>query len=48
MKNYSKEIIRSMEMLASKKKTIFLGQSVTYPGSLIYQTLKSIPKKKKN
>jgi pyruvate/2-oxoglutarate/acetoin dehydrogenase E1 component len=36
-----------MELLASNKKTIFLGQSVTYPGSLIYQTLKSLPKKKK-
>jgi pyruvate/2-oxoglutarate/acetoin dehydrogenase E1 component len=47
MKNYCQEIIRSMELLASNKKTIFLGQSVTYPGSLIYQTLKSLPKKKK-
>jgi pyruvate/2-oxoglutarate/acetoin dehydrogenase E1 component len=36
-----------MELLASNKKTIFLGQSVTYPGSLIYQTLKSLPKRKK-
>ena len=47
MKNYCQEIIRSMELLASNKKTIFLGQSVTYPGSLIYQTLKSLPKRKK-
>lgn len=47
MKNYSQEITRSMEMLSSNKKIIFLGQSVAYPGSLIYQTLKSIPKKKK-
>lgn len=47
MNNYLQNIIKSMKMLASNKKTIFLGQSVTYPGSLIYETLKSIPKNKK-
>jgi pyruvate/2-oxoglutarate/acetoin dehydrogenase E1 component len=36
-----------MEMLSNNRKTIFLGQSVSFPGSLIYETLKKIPKSKK-
>ena len=47
MKNYSDEIIKSMKFLSSKKNTIFLGQSVVYPGNLLYKTLKQINKSKK-
>tara|TARA_B100000989_G_C19468336_1_gene439451 strand:- start:385 stop:909 length:525 start_codon:yes stop_codon:yes gene_type:complete len=47
MKNYSDEIIKSMRFLSSKKNTIFLGQSVVYPGNLLYKTLKQISKSKK-
>ena len=47
MKNYSKEIIKSMKFLSSKKETIFLGQSVIFPGNLLKKTLKKIQKKKK-
>jgi pyruvate/2-oxoglutarate/acetoin dehydrogenase E1 component len=36
-----------MEYLAKDKKSIFIGQSVKYPGNSIYSTLKTIPKNKK-
>jgi pyruvate/2-oxoglutarate/acetoin dehydrogenase E1 component len=45
--NYGNEIIRSMKLLASNKKTIFLGQSVLYPGNLIYKTTLEVNKKQK-
>ena len=44
---YKSELIKSMKYLASKPKTIFLGQSVLYSGNAIYNTLKDIPAKKK-
>ncbi len=47
MSIYSKEIIKSMKFLSQKKETIFLGQSVIYPGNLLYKTLKEIDVKKK-
>ena len=47
MNTYLKEITRSMKMLSKNKKTIFIGQSVKYPGSSIYVSLKNIPNKKK-
>jgi len=47
MNNYSKEIIKSMNFLSSKKETMFLGQSVIYPGNLLYKTLNQIDIKKK-
>ena len=45
--NYVKEISRSMKMLSKNKKTIFIGQSVKYPGSSIYVSLKNISNQKK-
>ena len=48
MNTYLREITRSMKMLSKNKKTIFIGQSVKYPGSSIYVSLKDIPNKKKN
>ena len=36
-----------MKFLSQKKETIFLGQSVIYPGNLLYKTLKEIDVKKK-
>ena len=47
MNKYSKEIIKSMKFLSSKKETIFLGQSVIFPGNLLYKTLNPIKKNKK-
>ena len=46
MKTYLSEIQYSMKVLSSKKNSIFLGQSVKYPGSSIYQSLINIPSKK--
>ena len=47
MNTYVKEINRSMKMLSKNKKTIFIGQSVKYPGSSIYVSLDNIPDQKK-
>ena len=47
MSNYSKKVKKSMKYLASKKNTIFLGQSVIFPGNLILKTLDHIDNKKK-
>mgnify|MGYP005652224203 FL=1 len=43
---YKDEIIRSMEWLAEKDDTIFLGQSVSYSGNAIYNTLNTLPPEK--
>jgi pyruvate/2-oxoglutarate/acetoin dehydrogenase E1 component len=44
---YKSELIKSMNYLAKKPDTIFLGQSVKYSGNAIYNTLVSVPEKKK-
>ena len=44
---YKDEIIKSMDWLAAKNDTIFIGQSVSYSGNAIYNTLKSVPENKK-
>lgn len=44
---YKDEIIKAMRLLAKDERTIFLGQSVAYPGSAIYETCKDIPDSKK-
>ncbi len=44
---YKDELIRSMNYLAKKKDTIFLGQSVKYSGNAIFNTLVGVPDKKK-
>lgn len=44
---YKSELIRSMNMLAKNKKTVFLGQSVKYSGNAIFNTLIKVPKSKK-
>lgn len=46
-KNYISEIQKSMKMLSKVKNTIFLGQSVKYPGSSIYESLKYVPQSKR-
>ena len=42
---YSSELNRSMEFLAKSSQTIFLGQAVEYPGTVII--MKNIPTSKK-
>ena len=44
---YKEEIIRAMEFLAKDPKTLFLGQSVAFPGNSIYRTLENIDNSKK-
>jgi len=45
--NYSEEIKKSMKLLSSDAKSVFLGQSIEYPGNLIYKTTDHISNKKK-
>ena len=45
--NYKTEITKAMNMLAQHPKTMFIGQTVKYPGSVISDTLKDIPDDKK-
>ena len=44
---YSQELDKAMEYLATKEDTIFLGQSMVYGGIAIAQSFKSIPLAKK-
>jgi|TARA_B100000787_G_scaffold169490_1_gene160828 pyruvate/2-oxoglutarate/acetoin dehydrogenase E1 component len=44
---YKEELIKSMTFLSKKKDTIFLGQSVSYSGNAIFNTLKDVPENKK-
>tara|TARA_A100001015_G_scaffold319434_1_gene442287 strand:+ start:10036 stop:10569 length:534 start_codon:yes stop_codon:yes gene_type:complete len=45
--SYLKEIQRSMKFLSKNKNVIFFGQSVVYPGSSIFVSLKDVPDSKK-
>ncbi len=45
--SYRSELIKSMNYLAKNKRTIFLGQSVSYSGNAIFNTLQNINKNKK-
>ena len=47
MSKYSKEVEKSMQFLARNKEVIFLGQSVVYPGNLLYKTLTQVKEAKK-
>lgn len=44
---YLEEIKKSMALLAEHPQTIFIGQSVAYPGNAIYTSMKDIPQAKK-
>lgn len=44
---YLNEIIKSMELLSSDEKTIFVGQSIKYGGTGLYDTLLNVPSEKK-
>ena len=43
---YFDELKRSMEWLAQKSDTVFIGQAVAVPGTAMFGTLKDIPKTK--
>ena len=45
--NYKDEIVKAMDMLAKDERVIFLGQSIAYPGHVMYKTLENIPLSRK-
>ena len=44
---YSSEIIRTMNRLSKIRNSVFIGQSVKYPGNILFNTLKNVPNNKK-
>lgn len=44
---YFEQIKKSMEWLAEKEETIFIGQAVEYPGTAMYNTIKDIDPSKR-
>jgi pyruvate/2-oxoglutarate/acetoin dehydrogenase E1 component len=46
MGKYFDELKRSMDYLAKKPNTVFLGQAVAYKGTAMTNTLKDVPKEK--
>ncbi|MBS3903027.1 MAG: hypothetical protein KGZ30_01475 [Anaplasmataceae bacterium] len=44
---YKTELIRATDYLAADKRTVFLGQSVLWPGNSIYGTLANVPAEQK-
>lgn len=45
--NYKDELTKAMSVLAEDSRTIFLGQSISYPGNAIYNTLEYVPMEKR-
>lgn len=45
--NYKDEVTKAMDLLASNPKVIFLGQSIRYPGHILYGTLENVPASRK-
>ncbi len=43
MSRYKDELVKAMNMLAEDEKVLFLGQSVAYPGHIMYTTIEQIP-----
>ena len=44
---YKEELIKSMNWLSKKSNTVFLGQSVSYSGNAIFNTLREVDDSKK-
>ena len=40
---YFDELTKAMSWLGSQEDTIFVGQAVEYPGTAMFNTLKSVP-----
>tara|TARA_B100000989_G_scaffold290828_1_gene264449 strand:+ start:450 stop:998 length:549 start_codon:yes stop_codon:yes gene_type:complete len=47
MKTYLSETQESMKVISKMKNVVFIGQSVKYPGSSIFESLKLVDKKKR-
>ncbi len=41
--NYREELSKAMSLLAEDKRVLFIGQTVSYAGSAMFDTLKQIP-----
>lgn len=46
MSTYRDELVKAMNMLGERPNTIFLGQSVAFPGHIMTSTLEGVPKEK--
>ena len=44
---YSDELTKAMTWLGEQPDTIFIGQSVAYPGNALYKTLSGVPMEKR-
>ena len=44
---YQENLIRAMDMLAKESNTIFIGQTIVYGGSPMFNSTKNVPKEKK-
>ena len=44
---YSDQLTKAMTWLGEKEDTIFIGQSVAYPGNAMFKTLSGVPDEKK-
>ena len=47
MEHYRDEIVNAMTALGADKRTIFIGQSVRYPGHAMFGTLEKVPMSKR-
>lgn len=45
--NYSEEITSAMTWLGEQQNTLFIGQTVKYPGTALFKTLNGIPESKR-
>jgi pyruvate dehydrogenase E1 component beta subunit len=45
--SWAEELKAAMSLLAEHPQTIFIGQSVAYPGHLLYSTLEHIPRERR-
>ena len=45
--SYKEEVKKAMKMLGEEPKTIFIGQTAEYSGSVMFESLKDIPGEKK-
>lgn len=44
---YKNELTRAMQYIAENPRTLFIGQSVVFPGNSIYKTIDNIPLEKR-
>jgi pyruvate/2-oxoglutarate/acetoin dehydrogenase E1 component len=45
--SYKEECGKAMQMLARDNRVVFIGQTVSYPGSVVYGTMEGIPEERR-